>query len=81
MSNLPVCVTMCRSAPALHNHQHEGGWGGWGESDLEAGAEVGGVVGVVVVVVPDALAQVPGETLLSLRPQLEANTRGGLDPG
>jgi len=41
-------------------------------SDLQAGAEVGGVVGVVVVVVADALRQVPGEPLLALLPQLES---------
>ena len=72
--NLPVWVTPCVRA-LLRNHRQEEE-----ESDLQAGAEVGGVVGVVVVVVADALAKVPGETLLSLLPQLSP-THEELEPG
>ena len=70
---------MGQSSPALHNHQQKGEEEEEAGSDLQAGAEVGGVVGVVVVVVPDALAQVPGETLLALLPQLgPKRTRGAV---
>lgn len=47
--------------------------------DLQGGAEVGRVVGVVVVVVSDAFAHILGQRLLGLLPQLQGAQSTGAE--